>query len=125
MRTGPLKRLPSRVVQPHLVALLVTIPSTGRRGDVTQLLGGKLTTIATATSRRLRCRGECQSAACAGADQRVLAAGCLTQPGAEAIWRALRTKLCRPGRDAVKSRASTWSRSHRIAALLETMPGIN
>src|SRR5262249_39774761 len=39
MRTGPLKRLPSRVVQPHLVALLVTIPSTGRRGDVTQLLG--------------------------------------------------------------------------------------
>jgi hypothetical protein len=34
----PRVRLPSRVVQLHLVALLVTIPSTGWRGDATQLL---------------------------------------------------------------------------------------
>lgn len=37
-RLCPRIRLPSRVVQLHLVALLVTIPSTGWRGDATQLL---------------------------------------------------------------------------------------
>ena len=34
----PADKLPSRVAQLHFVVLLVTIPSTGWRGDVTQLL---------------------------------------------------------------------------------------
>ena len=37
-RLCPRLRLPSRVVQLHLVGLLGTIPSTGWRGDATQLL---------------------------------------------------------------------------------------
>ena len=37
-RLCPRIRLPSRVVQLHLVALLVTIPATDGRGDATRLL---------------------------------------------------------------------------------------
>lgn len=49
----------------------------------------------------------------------MFAAGCLTEYGAEAIWMALPTKLLAMVGDADKSPATTWSRSHRIAALPE------